>query len=316
MSERGRSVLWNCVKYGVSVLCLIYAFRGVPLGDLWAVLSRYPILPMGAVVAVSFVAYAIMGLRLSRMSPPGMGPFSFGSAFGATLACLAVNNVLPAKAGEVAKALWLSRAGGIPFQKTLGMVFMERFFDVNVLALFSLWFLWLNDMRGTVAAFAACLAAGWCLLVLFRRRPDLAERFAGLFGRGVLHGLVSGGLAGVLGNMSPRRVAWLTVTSLATWSCYCAETALSLNSVSELGLSWTGVVSAFAVGGLGMLLPASPGAVGVYEAFMVTALRGFGVEADEALAAALFSHMAQFLPVTVAGGLCCAFFPAPSGESS
>jgi uncharacterized membrane protein YbhN (UPF0104 family) len=267
---------------------------------------------MCGVVAVSFAAYALMGVRLSRMSSP---PLTFRSTFCATLAGLAINNVLPAKAGEIAKALWLGRANGLPFQETLGIVFMERFFDVNVLALFSLWFLWLTGERGIVFAFTACLAAGWGLLTLFKLRPPLADRFAALFGGlggGSLRRFVSQALSGVLGNMSPGRLAWLAVTSLTIWFLYGVQMALGVNAVAGLGLSWEKVISVFAVSGLSMLLPSSPGALGVYEAFTVAVLKSFGVGAEEALAVALFSHMAQFIPVTLAGGIVCAIFPTDS----
>jgi uncharacterized membrane protein YbhN (UPF0104 family) len=315
-SAGAKSAAWTLLKYGVSVLCLLYAFWGVPFGSLWATMKRYPVPPMFGLVAVSFAAYAMMGVRLSRMSSP---PLSFRSAFCATLACLALNNALPAKAGEIAKALWLGRGNGLPFQEALGIVFMERFFDVNVLALLSLWFLWLTGERWAVFVFTACLAAGWGILAFLKLRPSLAERFAGLFG---LFGgerarlFVAQGLSGVLGNMSPGRLAWLAVTSLTVWFLYGAQMALGVNAVAGLGLSWDKVISVFAVSGLSMLLPSSPGAIGVYEAFTVTVLKSFGVGAEEALAVTLFSHMAQFVPVTLAGGLVCALFPAAAANES
>jgi uncharacterized membrane protein YbhN (UPF0104 family) len=311
-----KSVAWTLLKYGVSVLCLLYAFWGVPFGSLWTTMRRYPVPPMIGLVAASFAAYAMMGVRLSRMSSP---PLTFRSAFCATLACLAINNALPAKAGEIAKALWLGRGNGLPFQETLGIVFMERFFDVNVLALLSLWFLWLTGERWAVFVFTGCLAAGWGILAFLKLRPSLAERFTGLFG---LFGgerarlFVSQGLSSVLGNMSPGRLAWLAVTSLTVWFLYGAQMALGVNAVAGLGLSWDKVISVFAVSGLSMLLPSSPGAIGVYEAFTVTVLKSFGVGAEEALAVTLFSHMAQFVPVTLAGGLVCAFFPDTAANES
>ena len=84
---------------------------------------------------------------------------------------------------------------------------------------------------------------------------------------------------------------------------------LCLNFVAGLGLGWNGVLSIFAVSGLSMLLPSSPGAIGVYEAFTVTLLKRYGVEPDAALAIALVSHMIQFIPVTLIGGLIFAMFP-------
>ena len=70
------------LKYGVSLFCLFYAFRGVPLRELWDVLARFPLHPMLLTTAVSFAAYAVMGVRLTRMNAP---PLSFRSALCATL---------------------------------------------------------------------------------------------------------------------------------------------------------------------------------------------------------------------------------------
>jgi uncharacterized protein (TIRG00374 family) len=304
-TTRGR-ILGISLKYGTSIFCLFYVFHGVPFADLTATLARYSVWPMFGVVAVSFAAYAVMGLRLSFMTEP---PLSFRSTFCATLVGLAINNVLPAKAGEIAKAVWMGRDNGVSSQKTLGIVFMERFFDVNVLALLSLWVLWTMGKRSTAAAFVACLAAGWCVLIFFRARPSLVNGFTELFGRGSLNRFVSQALSGVLENMSPGRLIWLSVTSLTIWCFYSLQMILSVNSAAGLGLSWEATFSVFAVSGLGMLLPSSPGAIGVYEAVIVTALKHYGIDSDEALALALFSHLVQFLPVTLVGGIIFTAFP-------
>ena len=308
-----RRVLWTVLKYGISALCLVYVFWDVPLTELWAVLQHYPIPSMFGVLVVSFVAYAGAGLRLSHMTRP---PLSFRSTFCATLVGLAVNNVLPAKAGEIAKAVWLGRSNGVSSQKTLGIVFMERFFDVNVLALLSLWFLWTMGRQGAAVLFVGCLSGGWCILILFHRYPSLAERFTRLFGSGGLYRFVSQALAGVLENLSPGRLAWLALTSLIIWGIYSFETALSINAVAGLGMKWNAALSVFAISSLAMLLPSSPGALGVYEAFMVTALKHYGVAPDVALALALFSHMIQFIPVTLVGGVIFAAFPAKAAKNA
>ena len=302
-----KRALWLIMKYAISAACIFYVFRDIPMTDLLAALKRYSILPIVAVVAVLFVAYVVMGLRLTYMSDP---PLSFRSTFCATLVGMAVNNVVPAKAGEIVKAMWIGRENGLLSQKTLGIVFMERFFDVNILALLSFWFLWILGEHFLVMVFIACLTAGWFVLVIFRRNQALAERFTGLFGRGRLQVLISQALSGVLDNMSPNRLLWLTITSIASWSLLFVQMFLCLNLVAGLGLSWDVVLSTLVVGGFSMLLPSSPGAIGVYQAFTMTFLMRHGVEPDAALAIALVSHMAQFIPVTLAGGLIFAMFPA------
>lgn len=294
------------LKYGVSLVCLFYVFRGVEFAELWSILRRFPVPPMLATVGVSFAAYGVMGVRLTRMNVP---PLSFRSAFCATLAGLALNNVLPAKAGEAAKAVWIGRSNRVPLDTALGIVFMERFFDVNVLALLSLWFVWHTGYRNASLLLLGCLATGWLVLLLLRRCP---KSIAGL---GFLHlphklsDFLRRFLVGLVGHMTAGRLAWMTATSLTVWCLYALEMTLALKGVAGLGLSGKATLGVFALSSLGMLLPSSPGAIGVYEAVAVAALRAYDVPHDQALAAALFAHMAQFIPVTLSGGLTMLAFP-------
>lgn len=299
------------LKYGISLLCLIYAFRGVPLRDLWGALRRFPVPPMFAAVAVSFVAYAVMGGRLTRMNVPTL---SFRSCFCAVLAGLAVNNVLPAKAGEVAKAVWIGRSNHLPLDTALGIVFMERFFDVNILALLSLWFVWHMGQRNAGLLLLLCLAVGWFVLFLLRRRPERAALLARLPLPPKFSEFLQHFLSALARHMSAGRLVWMTATSLLVWALYSLEMYVVLNGVAGLDLNRKAALSVFAVGSLGMLLPSSPGAIGVYEAVAVAALRAHDVPHDQALAAALFAHMTQFVPVTLAGGLAMLCFPSGRAE--
>ena len=299
------------LKYGVSLFCLFYAFRGVPLRELWDVLARFPLHPMLLTTAVSFAAYAVMGVRLTRMNAP---PLSFRSALCATLVGLAVNNVVPAKAGEVAKAVWIGRDNRLSADAALGIVFMERFFDVNALALLSLWFVWHVGQRGATILFLVCLLAGWLVLFLMRRCPKVVSWAAYLPLPQKITDFLQRFLSALVGHLTAGRLVWMASTSVLVWGLYALETAVALNGVAGLGLNWKAALSVFALSSLGMLLPSSPGAIGVYEAIAVAALRAHDVPHEQALAAALFAHMAQFIPVTLAGGLAMLAFPPEPKE--
>ena len=303
MKMRPKKILGALLRYGISLLCLFYAFHGVPLGDLWAVMRRFPVLPMAATVLVGFAAYAVMGVRLMFMNPEGCPPLSFRSTFCASLVGLALNNVLPAKAGEIAKAVWIGRDHGLSLDTSLGIVFMERFFDVNVLALLSLWFMWKLGQVRTVCLFLFCLAAGWGVLFLFRSRPGWGRFWEKLPLPAKMTDFLTRFTLSLVGQMSPRRLAWMTASSLVLWAFYALQTGVCLNMAAGLGFSLPETVAVFALSSLGMLLPSSPGAIGVYEAVMLTVLTAYNVPRDQALGVALFAHMAQFIPVTLVGGL-------------
>ena len=298
-----KKFLGGFLRWGISLLCLVYAFHGVPLSDLWEAMRRFPVMPMVATVLTGFVAYAIMGVRLMFMNPEGHPHLTFRSTYCASLVGLALNNVLPAKAGEIAKAVWIGRDHGLSLDASLGIVFMERFFDVNVLALLSLWFLWQQGQIRVLSLFLLCLAGGWAVLFLFRARPEWGHFWERLPLPTKITNFLTRFTLSLVGQMSPRRLVWMTVSSLCLWTFYAFQTGVCLNWAAGLGFSWTETVAVFALSSLGMLLPSSPGAVGVYEAVMLTVLMAYNVPRDQALAVTLFSHMAQFIPVTVVGGL-------------
>ena len=93
------------------------------------------------------------------------------------------------------------------------------------------------------------------------------------------------------------------------------QMAIALDFAAKLNLGFAGTLGVFALSSLGMLLPSSPGAIGVYEAVAVTALTAYNVPRDQALAITLFVHMAQFIPVTVVGGLIFLAFPDASKDN-
>ena len=304
---RLKRLLPEFLRFGVSILCLICAFRGVPLSDLWDLLCRLPPLPIAAAVLTSFLAYAVMGVRLMGMRRP---PLAFRSTFPASLVGLAVNNVLPAKAGEAAKAAWIGRDAGMKLDEAMGLIFFERFFDVNMLTLLSLWFMVKAEQQRYALPLVACLTAGWLFLLALRARPAWRRHLERLPLPGGLTAFLARFLDAVTAQMTPGRILWMLCSSAAVWALYALQVGIVLNGAAELGLRWTDALGVFALSSLGMLLPSSPGALGVYEAVAVAVLTFYGVPRDQALAAALVDHMVQFIPVTAAGGLVLLLCPS------
>jgi uncharacterized membrane protein YbhN (UPF0104 family) len=69
----------------------------------------------------------------------------------------------------------------------------------------------------------------------------------------------------------------------------------------DLGLSpVAGLLVAIAVN-IAMILPASPAAVGVFEASALVALNAYGVPKEQALGYALVVHVLNFVPYIVVG---------------
>jgi len=219
----------------------------------------------------------------------------------AGLLCLGANNIFPAKAGEIIKAARISRRNEIPFAAALGIVFWERFFDVNMLLSIGVWTAWTLGIDSGLLTGLTILALIWLTLLFARKYPAF---FPALFSKikvNKLTGFIDTLQEEVNSNMTIKRLSWLLVSTALVWTTYAAVSILSYKYIAGLNVTATQGLCIFAVSSLGMLLPSTPGAIGEYEASTVLALSWFGIEKEQALGIALFNHALQFIPTTLLG---------------
>ena len=253
---------------------------------------------MTIVFLVSLLSYFALGFRLKYMKTPSL---PLWSCVKAELLCLGANNIFPAKAGEIIKAAWLSRKNSFPFANALGIVFWERFFDVNMLLLIGVWTAWTLNIEAGLLSGVLILSVIWILLIFAKIYPAF---FPALFSKikiSKLADLVNTLQAAVNSNMSLKSLSWLLISTAIVWTFYAAVGILSYKYIAVLNITITQGICIFAISSLGMLLPSTPGAIGVYEASTVLALSWFGIEKEQALGIALFNHALQFIPTTLFG---------------
>src|SRR4029079_9483528 len=92
-------------------------------------------------IAATFCATVIFLLRARRwltILEPVAGKLSLGALWRATAIGMMVNNVVPARAGEIARAYALTRESPVPFATSLASLAVDRLFDAVVLLLLGL----------------------------------------------------------------------------------------------------------------------------------------------------------------------------------
>jgi glycosyltransferase 2 family protein len=221
-----------------------------------------------------------------------------------------LNNVLPFRLGEVARALLLSVKANLNFWQVLPTVVIERVLDLAFAA--GLLLSTLPFVVGASWARQAALGAvvivfsGLVVLYLLARYRDRAIRFyerlsirwpiLAKFGGHSIEAFFNG-----LAVLTDLRLFLLAVFwIMLDWLIAIAQYYLLMRAfIPDAPLLWT----AFTLGAsaLGIAAPSSPGAVGVYELVVVGALSLFGVQAATALAFALTAHLSQYLLVGVLG---------------
>jgi len=276
---------------------LWHALRGVPL---WVPVSA------GALLALS------LGLRALSWQVLLGQRVAWADAFWALSAGYLVNNIIPFRAGEAARALLAAPKARVSFWHALSTVMVERLLDVVLLAGMLVGSLpWVLDVPwARQAAWGFGGAAAGMLVVLavvararFRLAAALTAwqqrhaRFS--WGQRLLHWALAF-LDGLEALTSPVSLAAVAFLLAASWGVQIVAYGLTLRAlVPRASYLW----AAFALGsvGMGVAVPSAPGGLGVVEGVMVFVLGALGIDASTALAYALAMHGVYYIVTGLLG---------------
>ncbi|MDY7001994.1 MAG: lysylphosphatidylglycerol synthase transmembrane domain-containing protein [Thermodesulfobacteriota bacterium] len=284
------------LRLGLVAACLVYVLWGVDFSALGLALKSFSPWALVAVALVMVADYVSMGLRLRFITGSKAGA---AAHFNACILGLGLNNVLPAKAGELAKALYLRKKINISLGQSLDAVFWERFFDLNALLTLGFAAAVILDQKLVVIPLAGLVALIWAGLFVLRLWPNVSLLFIKLLYFKRLKLLATEVTAHLAEHLNFQFFLRLGIYTAVTWGLYGIQYFMFLTWGAELSLSPVQAVAIFLIGAAGMAVPSTPGAVGVYEAVMVAALGMYGVGKEQALAVGLVLHMLQYIPSTV-----------------
>ena len=269
--------------------------------------------PVWFVVAclLTILGYWLRSIRWGEiLSPEARVPQ--GKLFATTMVGFLAINTLPARLGELVRAYALARSERIKTGTVLGSVVIERIFDLAALALFwalSLlfapypsWFRWSGYV--TIGLSVAITVVLWLLHAGHYDTNSLASRLLRLLPRWIkapLQGPVASFAAGlrVLGN--PTTIGVSAFITLILW-IVSGSVFLAVGQSMKLPLPlWSPLLLSFVVC-VAIMVPSSPGFIGVLEGSCVVALALVGVDASRALAYGVVYHLTQILPLVVLGG--------------
>jgi uncharacterized protein (TIRG00374 family) len=305
----------------LSAVALWWTLRDVDFGSVMLHVRRADPLLLALSAAA---ATGIFPLRARRWRPilHSVAPdLPFGPLWRSTAIGMMVSNVVPARAGELARAYALAReTRRVPFTAAFASVAVDRVFDACIVLL--LMFGAMLDPHfsgGTVVAgqpavriiAGGAIIAGAALVVLY-----LMARFPGA---------VSGAFETVARRISPRlqrrggelvrtfvsglgvlrrpalfgEVLWWTLlhwllNAVAFWIGF---SAVGIDAPFTAALFLQGLIA------IGVALPSAPGFFGLFELFAKAGLTIYGVDENLAVAWAIAFHFLSFIPITLIGTL-------------
>ncbi|MEZ4376190.1 MAG: lysylphosphatidylglycerol synthase transmembrane domain-containing protein [Polyangiaceae bacterium] len=312
--SKGRRVAFVVAGLLSSAAFMVLAIRRLSFADVshaFALAKLWPWLPIGI---LSYLAgHVVRGVRCRRLAS-GEARLTRTTATNVVVLGYAVNNILPARLGEFARAAMLAERSGLPFPQGLSITFLERILDgVVMLGLLAVAYFslpqgmhhgWLSATLQIAAAvfllalsgvLAAVLAPSLILRWTSRLSQLLAPRIHDRLVR-----VVDQAVRGVAYLREPRAALSIAGLSLAVWLCeaglfLCLLPAFSLSFDPRLALL------AMTVTNLGILVPSSPGFIGPFHFFCMRALTAVGISEATGFGYAALVHLAFYVPITLWG---------------
>lgn len=310
---------WRAALGAVLSAVLIYwTLRGISPTE---VAHRLAQADMVLFAAATFCATAIFALRARRWQTilePVASKIPFGPLWRATAVGMMVNNVVPARAGEIARAYALTREAPVPFATSLASLAVDRLFDAIVLLLLAASALLdpalstgetlagrpLGSFALGAASILVILLLGLYALVFF---PTQLLRLFELFARRVSPAIEERGsrvlttfMHGLSVLRSPGRFAAVLSWTLAHWLLNALGFWLAFKAVG-ISAPFSAALFLQAFIALGTAVPALPGFFGVFEYMSVQGLAVYGVGQEQAATWAIGFHLFSFIPITLIG---------------
>ncbi len=277
------------------------------------------IVPFTACVLVATLGFPIRTIRWQYLLRLDGEKLPFVPLWHATAIGFMANNLLPWRAGELARAYAARRLTGVPFMTAAATLVVERVMDgLTLVAMLGLAmfaggfemttpvgpFTFGNILGGTAVLFVALLGgAVWAV-----HRPDatlnlgqrvlsatLPSRWAEK-GVNALKGVFDG--LGVLREW--KRFGMVTMWSFVVWGVNGISFLLCMIAF-ELPVPWTAAFILQSLIAFGVSIPSAPAYFGVFETVTRVTLVLYGLDATLAVSYAFGYHLFTFIPITLIG---------------
>ncbi|MCB0323799.1 MAG: flippase-like domain-containing protein [Bdellovibrionales bacterium] len=297
----------------VSLVCIWWVFRSVEAEQLFHRVKNVEPGWLVLAVVTTFLSYVVRSVRW---------PYFFGErapSFHDSFRCLIVgffmNNVLPARIGELVRAHLGGRATKQSRSVVLATIAGERLADGLMISLlfamlFSLAAAPEEHLRAKEIFYVAYAFFGvtfFTFAVLLARNPIFAllERL-----KSVLPGTMSTYalvrirrfINGLEPLLRPSRIVILGTLSLIVWAIELAV-YYQVTRAFDVPMSLGALGLFLAAVNFSSLIPAAPGGIGVIEAFATLALVRIGIDHETGLAMVASQHLIQYAVVGIPGAL-------------
>jgi len=302
----------------ISVLFIWLALRGLQLGQFLEVVKAADYWWLIPGIAVYFVAVWARAWRWHYLLRP-VKKISTQRMFPIVAIGYMGNNIYPARAGEVLRAVILKRKEDVSISASLATIIVERIFDGVVMLAFVFVNLpelaRLTGQSGFVGNIqqVAIIGTGFffgalILFLLAAMFPKLTIQIGQWFIDRLLperfrqqtSGLMHKFLDGLASLRSPFNILMVFLTSLVIWLLETSKYWLVMHAFN-FSVSFFALMLMNGIVNLATTIPSAPGYIGTFDAPGIAVLTAYGVNQATAAGYTLVLHVALWLPITLLG---------------
>ncbi|MCX5815531.1 MAG: lysylphosphatidylglycerol synthase transmembrane domain-containing protein [Proteobacteria bacterium] len=304
-----RTKLQFALEVLISSTFLVLALWGIDFSSLWKVLRNANYLWLiPSVMSVVFLLL-LKAWRWRLLYYPEYR-LPFGSIFTALSAGFFISNILPARLGEVSRVLLIVSEQPVGIARTTATIIIEHLLDLAtllILLLVLLPFISLPPVLTNTAKILGVFAIAGIVVMIFlsfwRTRlvlwMDTVSNRVSFLKKPAVHSFIVHLVDGFA--VMRTRIGMLIIgISLFGWVLVII-TAWSAAEALKLDVPVVAIIFAVVVTTLGMLIPSSPGYIGVFHYLTLVSLSPFGVARDIAIALALLWHAVNYLTLSATG---------------
>jgi len=302
----------------ISILFIWLALRGLKLNEFWGAVqeANYRWLIPG--IGVYFIGVWVRAWRWHYLLKP-IKEISTKTMFPITTIGYMGNNIYPARAGEVLRAVILKRKEGVSVSASLATIIVERIFDGVVMLAFV--FLNLPELAkltsssgfvgniqqvaviGTgvfLGALSVFLLAAMFPHITMKIALWLLVRFTPRQMHSRLISVTNKFLDGLASLRSPFNVLMVFFTSVVIWLLETGKYWFVMQAF-DFNISFFALMLMNGIVNLATTIPSAPGYIGTFDAPGIAVLTAYGVDQATAAGYTLTLHVALWLPITLLG---------------
>ena len=318
-----RRIILKSIPWLITIAALYYAFQGIEWKILFEHIATSDLRWVTAAILLTSLSYILRSRRWQFLFIDKC--ISYWDATRVLFAGFFMNNILPAKTGELVRAHMGSRTTGKTRTHVLATIAAERIADgLTLSAMFVAFAVGLGDDELSnnmliVAWVFAGITVGVILTLVFRKFVFstlhlLIDRFEN---KVILYFLerIEVFINGLSPLLTPSKVPYIVLWSFIIWF---VELLVFVSVSQAFGgqLTFAYCILFLVSVNFSSLIPAAPGGIGVIEYVASVVLVSVGVSKELALAMIMTQHVIQYIVVGIPGAIVLATWKVKFPSSS